>query len=241
MKTLIIIPTYNESENIRPLIEEIKSIIDIDILIIDDNSPDGTASIVKEIQKKYSNIFLIQRKGKLGLASAYIEGFKYAIDKEYDFVFEMDADFSHNPKYIPLFIENIKDSDLVIGSRYIKGGGVLNWSKKRLFISKGGNIYAKTILGLPIKDVTGGFKCFRVSTLKKINLELIKSEGYSFQIEINYIFYKNGFRIKEVPIIFEERREGASKMSKKIFFEAMIQVWHFRFMNCKKFLKSDIL
>lgn len=238
MRALIIIPTYNERENITPLIEEIEKYIKCDLLVMDDHSPDKTADLVKEIQKQKKNIFLIERPGKMGLASAYITGFKFAIEKGYDAVFEMDADFSHNPKYLPAFLKELENHDLVIGSRYVKGGGVSNWSRFRLFISRGGNLYTRLVLCCPIKDLTGGFKCFKVNTLKKIDLDKITSGGYSFQIENNYLFYKNGFKIKEIPIVFEERREGQSKMSKKIFFEAMKQVWVFRFRNFKKFLKG---
>jgi dolichol-phosphate mannosyltransferase len=238
MKTLIIIPTYNERNNIIPLIEEIEKYLNTDILVMDDSSPDGTGDAVREIQKYKPFIYLIQRPGKMGLASAYLQGFQYAIEHDYDAVFEMDADFSHNPKYLPHFISALKDSDLVIGSRYIPGGGVKNWSKIRELISRGGNFYARIILGIPIKDTTGGFKCFRVEALKQFDLKKISSEGYSFQIEMNYLFHKNGFRVEEIPIIFEERREGQSKMSKKIFLEAMKQVWKFRLMNPKKFLRK---
>jgi len=174
----------------------------------------------------------------MGLASAYLTGFQYAIDKNYDVVFEMDADFSHNPKYLPGFLEKIKHSDLVLGSRYIKGGGISNWSRFRMFISRMGNLYARIILTCPIKDLTGGFKCFKVDTLKKINLASFSSGGYSFQVEMNYLFYKAGFKVVETPIVFEERREGQSKMSKKIFLEGMLKVWKMRFMRIKHYLKS---
>lgn len=238
MKSLIVIPTYNEKDNIALLIAEIEKYVSTDILIIDDNSPDGTALVVKELQKTKPHLYLIERPGKQGLASAYLRGFQYAIDKNYDAVFEMDADFSHNPKYLPVFLEKIKENDLVIGSRYIKGGGVQNWSRFRMFISKGGNLYARLILFCPIHDITGGYKCYKVETLKKIDLSKITSEGYSFQIETDYLFYKNGFKVAEIPIIFEERREGQSKMSKKIFIEALKQVWKFRFTDFRKLLKK---
>jgi len=238
LKNLVFIPTYNESGNIKNIIQEIKKNIDTDILVIDDNSADGTSDIVREIQKSCPNVFLIQREGKLGLASAYIRGFNYAVENGYDSVCVMDADFSHNPKYLPALFNALNEYDFVIGSRYIKGGGVSNWSKKRVLVSKLGNLYARIILMAPIKDITSGFKCVRVDALKKIDLNMIKSEGYSFNVEINYLFYKNGFRIKEIPIIFEERREGASKISKKIFFEAVFKVWVFRFTNFKKFFKG---
>jgi dolichol-phosphate mannosyltransferase len=236
MKSLIAIPTYNEKENIIPLISEIMKYVDSDIFVIDDNSPDGTAQVIKD-NLSGNRVKLCERPKKLGLATAYIHAFKYAIDNDYDYIFTMDADFSHNPNYLQNFLEKIKEADLVIGSRYISGGGIKNWSKFRLFVSKCGNFYARTILGIPIKDVTGGFKCYRISALKKINLDKIKSEGYSFLIEMKYLFYKNKFNVKEIPIVFEERREGQSKMSKKIFFEAMRNVWKFRFTNSKRYIK----
>jgi dolichol-phosphate mannosyltransferase len=235
---LIVIPTYNEKDNVGPLIEEIGKHIQTDILVIDDSSPDGTADIVRQAQKTKPFIHLIQRSGKMGLASAYLQGFRYAIDNHYDLVFEMDADFSHNPKYLPHFIGRLKDADLVIGSRYIPGGGVRNWSRLREMISRGGNLYARLILEIPIKDITGGFKGFRVQALKQFDLDKITSEGYSFQIEMNYLFYKNGFQVEEIPIVFEERREGQSKMSKKIFLEALKQVWKFRLSNPKNALRQ---
>ncbi len=239
MDNLIIIPTYNECDNIAGIIEEIYKYIDIDILVIDDNSQDGTADIVKNLKKNNQRIHLIERPGKLGLASAYICGFKFAIKNSFKNVFEMDADFSHNPKYLPDFLENIKNNDMVIGSRYVKGGGVSNWSKFRRAISRYGNLYAKIILNCPVKDLTGGFICYDVDKLKNFDLDKISSEGYSFQIEMKYIFYKYGFNIKEIPIVFEERREGKSKMSKAVFIEAMFKVIKFKFMNVKKFIKEN--
>ena len=193
------------------------------------------------MQKNHQNIFLLERPKKMGLASAYLKGFQIAIEKEYDVVFEMDADFSHNPKYLPEMLLKLKGgADLVIGSRYVKNGGVSNWSRFRLFISRGGNFYARTILRCPVQDMTGGFKGFRVETLKKINLAQVSSGGYSFQIEMNYIFSRLGFKIQEIPIIFEERREGQSKMSKKIFLEAIKQVWKFRRMNVEAMIINRI-
>lgn len=238
MKSLIIIPTYNERDNISPLIAEIRKHLLSDILVMDDSSPDGTADVVRTLQQDHEFLKLIQRPKKMGLASAYLQGFQYAIDHEYDAVFEMDGDFSHNPLYLPEFIKALETHDLVLGSRYIKGGGVKNWSRIRRLISKGGNLYSRLILWFPLKDATGGFKCFRVSALKKIKLDQIRSEGYSFQIEMNYLFWKNGFTVKEIPIIFEERREGQSKMSKKIFLEAMKKVWRFRFTRQIKYLRE---
>lgn len=232
MKTLIIIPTYNESENIEKLLEEIyMQKKDINILIVDDNSPDKTYEIIEKLMnEKYKDkLFLIKRAGKLGLGTAYIEGFKWGLKNKYDYIFEMDADFSHNPIYIPKFLEEIENNDLIIGSRYVKGGGVKNWGIIRKIVSRGGSLYSKIILGLKLNDITGGFKCFKREVLENMDLDKIKSNGYSFQVELNYITYLKGYKIKEVPIVFEDRTLGKSKMSKKIFLEAILMVWWMRF------------
>ena len=235
MKTLIIIPTYNEAKNIKRLIEEIfKLDLDINILIIDDNSPDGTGNIVEEVAKRDHKVNLIKREGKMGLGTAYVTGFKYAIDNKYDYIFEMDADFSHDPKEIPNFLEKIKECDLVIGSRYIKGVNVINWPLRRLILSYGANIYTRFITGLPIKDSTSGYKCFKRNVLENIDLNSIHSGGYSFQIEMNYKTWKKDFKIAEIPIIFVDRTEGKSKMSKKIVREAIWMVWKLRILNLLK-------
>lgn len=231
MKTLIIIPTYNERDNIEKLLEEIyKYQPEVNILIVDDNSPDKTYQLVEELsENKYQDkLFLLKRAGKLGLGTAYIEGFKWALARDYAYVMEMDADFSHNPLYLQDFLREIKHYDLVLGSRYVPGGGVKNWGVTRKFISRGGSIYSKTILGLPFNDLTGGYKCFRREVLEAINLDEIKSNGYSFQIEMTFRAYLKGFRIKETPIVFEDRTLGKSKMSKKIFLEAVVMVWRLR-------------
>ncbi len=231
-ESLIILPTYNEIQNIEKLINEIRKWTpEISILVIDDNSPDGTGDHVEKlIIDGAAKLDLIRRSGKLGLGTAYIRGFKYALEKGYEYVFEMDADFSHNPSYLPKFLEAIKDADLVIGSRYIPGGGVKNWSAIREYISKGGSLYSRILLSLPYMDLTGGFKCFRAkTTLAALALDDIKSEGYSFQIEVTYRASKLGMRIKEIPIVFEERAEGKSKMSNKIILEAVYRVWQMRY------------
>jgi dolichol-phosphate mannosyltransferase len=228
---LIIIPTYNERENIEELLALItKTDPAAHILIVDDNSPDRTFEIVEGlIQSVYSGrLFLLKRAGKLGLGTAYIAGFKWALAREYDYIFEMDADFSHDPKYLPDFLAAIQTHDLVLGSRYVPGGGVKNWGLLRKFISRGGSLYARTILGLSLRDLTGGFKCFRREVLQAINLDEIKSNGYSFQIEMTYRAKLQGFRIAETPIIFEDRTAGKSKMSRKIFLEAVLMVWKLR-------------
>jgi len=227
-KGIIVIPTYNEIENIEIILDKVFSLnLGVDILIVDDNSPDKTYEKVQEIidNKLYKDaLHLMIRENKEGLGKAYVAGFKWCLARKYDFIIEMDADLSHDPKYLPSFLENIKEYDLVIGSRYVQGGGVVNWSLLRKFISFGGSTYARTILGISIKDVTGGFKCFRREVLEAIDLDNIISAGYAFQIEMNYRTILKGFKVKEVPIIFEDRIAGQSKMSKKIFIEALLNV-----------------
>ena len=231
-KTLIIIPTYNEADNIRKIINEIFNLnLSLDILVVDDNSPDGTSNIIEEISKNFNNIKLIKREGKLGLGTAYVAGFKYALKNGYDYIFEMDADFSHDPKEIPKFLEKIKECDLVLGSRYIKGVNVINWPLSRLLLSYGANIYTRLITGMPIKDSTGGYKCFKRKVLERIDLEKIHSGGYAFQIEMNYRAWSKGFSIAEIPIIFVDRLEGKSKMSKLIVREAIWMVWKLRILK----------
>jgi dolichol-phosphate mannosyltransferase len=225
-KILIIVPTYNEYENIERLIREINSInSSLDILVVDDNSPDGTGEQVKKLQEKFGNLYLIEREGKLGLGTAYVAGFNFALKNGYSIIFEMDADFSHDPKEIPNFLEAVEESDLVIGSRYIKGVNVVNWPLSRLLLSYFANKYTRLITGLPICDSTGGYKCFRRKVLESINLNEVSSGGYSFQIEMNFKAWKKGFRLKEIPIIFIDRAVGKSKMSKQIFREAVWMVW----------------
>lgn len=231
-RILVIIPTFNELENIRKIIPAVlEQNEQIDVLIIDDSSPDKTGDYVEELSKQNHRVKLIRREKKLGLGTAYIAGFKYALQNNYDFVFEMDADFSHDPKEINNFLDAIKDSDVVLGSRYINGVRVLNWPMRRLLLSYFASVYTRIITGLPVKDATGGFKCFRIDVLKAIDLDRIKSNGYSFQIEMTFKAYKKGFRIKEIPIVFMDRVKGKSKMSKKIVREAVIMVWKLRFRS----------
>ena len=219
MKSIIVIPTYNEKENIIKIIDKIHSIVeDINILVVDDNSPDGTGELVKNKMKDDSRIHIIEREGKLGLGTAYCKGFEYCLDKGFDYIFEMDADFSHDPIEIPNFLEAIKDNDLVLGSRYIKGVNVINWPLKRLLLSYFANMYTRFVTGMKIKDATGGFKCFRASLLSKIDLSSVKTNGYGFQIEMTYRIWKLGGRIKEIPIIFVDRIDGFSKMNKDIIW-----------------------
>ncbi len=233
MESIVIIPTYNEKENINAVIEKLDSLkVDLDILIIDDNSPDGTGEIIKNLQKSSKNLHLIERPGKLGLGSAYVKGFRWALDKGYKFILEMDADLSHNPEDVARLINACKnDTDLAIGSRYCDGVNVINWPIKRLLLSYGANKYTRWVTRLPVKDATAGFKCFRREVLESIDLDRIKSSGYSFQIEMNYRAWKKGFKIKEVSIIFTERTEGLSKMSKGIVYEAVFMVWKLKLLN----------
>lgn len=231
-KLLIIVATYNEHDNIGPLIKQIfESAPEAHLLVIDDNSPDKTYEIVENLaSSQYGNkLFLMKRAGKMGLGTAYVAGFHYALDNGYDIIMHMDADFSHNPRYIPKLLDEIEDNDLVIGSRYINGGGVVNWGVFRKIISRGGSIYSRTILGLPQHDLTGGFKCWRRKVLETIGIDELKSAGYAFQVETTYRAFLKKFRIKEVPIIFEDRVVGQSKMSGNIFLEASLMIWKLKF------------
>lgn len=229
MKSIIIIPTFNEIHNIKKLIPLLLELYPfISVLIVDDNSPDGTANYVKELSEVDSRVKLIKRKGKMGLGTAYVAGFKYMLENDFDCAVQMDADFSHDPKEIKNFLDNIKDFDLVIGSRYIYGVRVINWPIRRLLLSYFANLYSRVITGMPIKDGTGGFKCFRRVVLESINLDEIHSNGYSFQIEMNYKAWKKKFRLLEIPITFIDRVHGTSKMSKKIVREAIVMVWKLR-------------
>jgi dolichol-phosphate mannosyltransferase len=232
MKTLVIIPTYNEKENIGKIIPLVlKQDQEIEVLVVDDNSPDGTGKMVEELKTSNPRIKLITRAKKSGLGTAYIAGFNYALQNRYDYIFEMDSDFSHDPDYIPDFLKAINDSDLVLGSRYIRGVNVVNWPIARLLLSYFANVYARWVTGLPIRDSTGGFKCFRREVLEKIGLDNIHSNGYAFQIEMSFRVWKKGFRIKEIPIIFVDRRAGESKMSKRIVREAIWMVWKLRILS----------
>jgi len=228
-KSLIIIPTYNELDNVQKLVPEVLAKYkNLDILIVDDNSPDGTGNFIEELGKTMPQVKLLRRPKKMGLGTAYIDGFKYAIEQKYDYIFEMDADFSHDPKEIKNFLKAIKDNDLVLGSRYINGVNVVNWPMRRLLLSYFANGYTKIITGMRVKDSTGGFKCFRREVLESIDLKRIKSNGYAFQIEMTFKAFKKGFKIKEIPIIFVDRVKGNSKMSKKIVREAITMVWKLR-------------
>ncbi|MBK7630767.1 MAG: polyprenol monophosphomannose synthase [Ignavibacteriales bacterium] len=228
-KSLVIIPTYNELENLPKLIPQVLSQDEsINILIVDDGSPDGTGKFVEDEMKKNDRIHLLKREKKMGLGTAYIAGFKYALQNNYDFIFEMDADFSHDPNELKNFLIAIQENDLVLGSRYINGVRVLNWPMARLLLSFFASIYTRIITGMPIKDATGGFKCFRRKVLESIDFNRVKSNGYSFQIEMTFKAYAKGFKIKEIPIVFIDRVKGKSKMSKKIVREAVTMVWKLR-------------
>lgn len=233
--SIVIIPTFNEAHNIGRMIDQILSLdMEIDILVIDDGSPDGTADIVRaKIEENRNRVFLIEREGKLGLGTAYVEGFRYALKKDYTFICEMDADFSHNPEDLPRLIETVKlgDVDVAVGSRYCQGISIVDWPLSRLILSYCANWYARMITGLPIKDTTAGFKCIHRKVLEALDLDRISSNGYAFQIEIHFRAWKAGFKLKEVSIIFREREEGVSKMSKSIVREAVWRVWSLKFRS----------
>ncbi|HEX6575834.1 MAG TPA: polyprenol monophosphomannose synthase [Gemmatimonadaceae bacterium] len=234
-RTVVIIPTYNERENITRIIPAVLSQDPaIDVLIVDDGSPDGTGEIVDALAAENPRIHCLHRAGKLGLGTAYVAGFKWALERDYQLVFEMDADFSHSPDRIPGFLKAIESADLVLGSRYQNGQiNVVNWPMSRLFLSYSANIYARRVTGLQVFDATGGFKCFRRRVLEAIDLSAVESNGYAFQIEMTYRAWKKGFRIVEIPIVFVDRTEGASKMSKKIVREAVWMVWKLRWWGIR--------
>ena len=232
MKALVIIPTYKERENLVPLLKQIFSQgLPLEVLIVDDNSPDGTGAVADQIAAADPRVHVMHRPGKMGLGSAYVAGFRYALERDYDAAFEMDADFSHNPESLPEFLRELESADLVVGSRYLHGVTVVNWPLKRLILSYGANVYSRVVTGVPLKDVTGGFKCFRRQVLEALDLSRVRSDGYGFQIEINYKAWRKGFRIKEIPIMFVDRRAGESKMNRKIVWEAAWMVWRLRILD----------
>jgi dolichol-phosphate mannosyltransferase len=232
---LVIIPTYNERDNIARLIEQVLARDDrLDVLVVDDGSPDGTGAIVDSIKAVNPRVDVIHRAQKLGLGTAYLAGFKWALAREYGFVFEMDADFSHDPAHLPQFLEAIEGADIVVGSRYRnRRVTVVNWPVGRLLLSYAANVYARVITGLQLFDSTAGFKCFRREVLQTVDLDAVKSSGYAFQIEMNFRAWKKGFRIVEIPIVFVDRTEGESKMSKKIVREAVWMVWRLRWWSIR--------
>jgi len=228
-KALIIFPTYNERDNIEKIVHAVLPLDPrINVLIVDDSSPDGTGQIADRMAEAEPKVHVLHREKKEGLGRAYIAGFRWAIEHRFDFIFEMDADFSHSPEYIHDFLREIRDHDLVIGSRYISGVNVINWPMSRLLLSYYANVYTRIITGVPLRDATGGFKCFRREVLETIDLDDVRSSGYSFQIEMSMRAWKRGFRIKEIPIVFTDRMAGTSKMSKKIMREAIWMVWWLR-------------
>lgn len=229
-KILVVIPTYNESENIARLVPLVLTQAEgVEVLIVDDGSPDGTGKLVRDMSAKDARVHLLERESKMGLGTAYVAGFTYALAQGYEYVFEMDADFSHSPAEIPNFLTAVKDADLVIGSRYTNGVRVLNWPIKRLLLSYSANIWTRFMTGIPLNDATGGFKCYRIDVLKAINLSRITSNGYAFQIEMSYKAWRKGFRLVEIPIVFLDRHAGKSKMSKQIVYEAFFMVWKLLF------------
>ncbi len=224
MKTLIVVPTYNERGNLERFVDEtLRYAPEADVLIIDDNSPDGTGQLADDIHARLPQVRALHRSGKLGLGTAYLRGFQYALEHGYDLVFEMDADFSHDPRYLPQFmraVEGPEAADLVIGSRYIAGGGTPDWSALRKVISGGGNHFARAMLGIPVHDCTSGYRCYRTRALARLQLDQVRAQGYAFQVEMAYALWRSGYRIREVPIVFVDRRVGQSKMSRAIFLEA---------------------
>jgi dolichol-phosphate mannosyltransferase len=230
MEAIVVVPTYNERENIERIVQEVLALpLDLHVLVVDDNSPDGTGQFVEAWSKREPRVHALHRPGKMGLGGAYIAGFKWALaNTDARYLFEMDADFSHDPRAIPDFLQHIGSVDLVVGSRYVKGVTVINWPLSRLFLSVGANVYTRLITGMPLHDATGGFKCFRREVLEALPLDSIKSDGYSFQIEMNFHVWKRGFRIVEIPIIFTDRLVGQSKMSRRIVWEAAFMVWKLR-------------
>jgi dolichol-phosphate mannosyltransferase len=243
LKFLIVIPTYNEIQNLKGLLESVFQVVDskahlygvsqVNVLIVDDNSPDGTGKLADELAKESftrdkgsqePRLFVLHRNQKNGLGKAYVAGFAWALDRGYDALLEMDADFSHNPTYLPEFWRLLKDNDVVMGSRYVNGGGVRNWGLVRQAISRGGSVYARAILGMPVNDMTGGFNAWRRQVLEAVDISTLRSEGYAFQIELKWRAWKKGFRLAEFPILFEDRTAGKSKMSKRIIVEAMMRV-----------------
>jgi dolichol-phosphate mannosyltransferase len=232
MEKLVIVPTYNERDNIGALLDRLLALpFGLEVLVVDDNSPDGTGELVQARKEADPRIHLLSRAGKLGLGSAYVAGFRYALERGAQYVFEMDADFSHDPESIGDFLKAAEHADLVLGSRYLHGVTVVHWPLSRLILSYSANVYTRLITGLPVRDATGGFKCFRRRALEAVNLDGVKSDGYSFQIEMSYKIWRKGFRIVEIPITFVDRRAGVSKMNQRIVWEAAWMVWRLRLMD----------
>ena len=232
MKALIVIPTYDERENLVELLGRVfAQNLPTEVLIVDDNSPDGTGALADEMAATDPRIHVMHRAGKMGLGSAYVAGFRWALERDYEAVFEMDADFSHNPDSLGEFLRELESADLVLGSRYLHGVTVVNWPLSRLILSYSANVYSRIITGMRVKDLTGGYKCFHRRVLEAIDWNRVRSDGYAFQIELSFKAWRKGFRIKEIPIMFVDRRAGTSKMSRKIVREAVWMVWRLRFLD----------
>jgi dolichol-phosphate mannosyltransferase len=228
-RALVCLPTYDEIDNLRPMVAAIRAAVPaVEILVIDDNSPDGTGKLADELAAADRQVHVLHRPGKEGLGKAYLAGFAWALSRGYDLIMEMDCDFSHDPRYLPAMLAAAGEADLVLGSRYVRGGGTVNWGAGRKLISRGGSLYARTILGLPVRDLTGGFKCFRREVLEAIDLASVECTGYAFQIELTYRAVRQGFKVREIPIVFADRRVGHSKMSRRIVLEAIRKVWSIR-------------
>ena len=229
-RAVVCLPTYNEAENVGPITSAIlAAATGLDVLVIDDGSPDGTGRLADEIARRERRVKVLHRARKEGLGKAYLAGFAWALERGYGLVLEMDADFSHNPRYLPALLGKAAEADLVLGSRYVPGGGTVNWGLGRRLLSRGGSLYARTILGVKVRDLTGGFKCFRREVLEAIDLPSVECSGYAFQIELTFRALRSGFQVAEVPIVFEDRRVGQSKMSRRIVLEALRKVWVIRF------------
>ena len=229
-RALVCLPTYDERENLGPILQEIHAAVPgVDVLVVDDNSPDGTGQLADELAARDERVKVLHRAGKEGLGKAYLAGFAWALEHGYGLVLEMDADFSHDPRYLPVMLQRAREADLVLGSRYVKGGGTVNWGLGRKILSRGGSLYARLILGVKVRDLTGGFKCFRREVLEAIDLPSVECSGYAFQIELTYRALRRGFTVAEVPIVFADRRVGQSKMSRRIVLEAIRKVWSIRF------------
>ena len=236
MRTLIVVPTYNEIENLKPLAEAVLSVTpeSVEILVVDDGSPDGTGQLADTLVQQYPRFHVMHREKKSGLGTAYVQGFSWGIQRQFDAMIEMDADFSHHPKYLARMLELVQSNDVAIGSRYVEGGGTVNWGIGRKILSRGGSLYARLILGAPIHDFTGGFNGWKRHVLEAVDLSSLRSDGYSFQIELKYRAFLKRFQIVEFPIVFEDRKVGKSKMNRRIVFEALGRVWGFRWKSHQK-------
>ena len=244
MKPLVVVPTYNEVENLRPLVEQVLSSggSDLHLLVVDDGSPDGTGALADQLALEYApRVHVLHREKKMGLGTAYVSGFRWGLARpEYTHLIQMDADFSHHPRFLPVMLEKLKTGDGAIGSRYVPGGGTVNWGLGRKILSRGGSFYSRQILGAPYRDFTGGFNGWEKNVLRSLDLETLRSDGYSFQIELKYRAFLKGYRIAEFPILFEDRKVGQSKMSQRIVVEALKRVWAFR-LNRRKFLTNSVV